>query len=123
MLFVGDAVCATDLLTGEGIGQALETGIAAAHAIHEGATPADVRAQYSHSVDKTLLADHRMSRTLSFLMSSPMIARSVLALVNTNDWTRTNFARWMFEDEPRAVIFTPRRWHRKFLDRPGAYSK
>ena len=116
-------MCATDLLTGEGIGQALETGIAAAHAIHEGATPADVRAQYSHSVDKTLLADHRMSRTLSFLMSSPMIARSVLALVNTNDWTRTNFARWMFEDEPRAVIFTPRRWHRKFLDRPGAYSK
>ena len=123
VLFVGDAVCATDLLTGEGIGQALETGIAAAHAIHEGATPADVRARYSHSVDKTLLADHRMSRTLSFLMSSPMIARSVLALVNTNDWTRTNFARWMFEDEPRAVIFTPRRWHRKFLDRPGAYRK
>jgi menaquinone-9 beta-reductase len=116
-------VCATDVLTGEGIGQALETGIAAAHAIHEGVTPADVRARYSHSVDKTLLADHRMSRTLSFLMSSPMIARSVLALVNTNNWTRTNFARWMFEDEPRAVIFTPRRWHRKFLKRPGAFLK
>jgi hypothetical protein len=28
----------------------------------------------------------------------------------------------MFEDEPRAIVATPRRWHRKFLDRPGAYS-
>ena len=30
-------------------------------------------------------------------------------------------ARWMFEDEPRAAVFTPRRWHRRFLDRDGAY--
>jgi hypothetical protein len=57
------------------------------------------------------------------MMSSPMVARAVLALVNTNNWTRTNFARWMFEDEPRAVIFTPRRWHRKFLKRPGSYQQ
>jgi hypothetical protein len=57
------------------------------------------------------------------MMSSPLVARAVLALVNTNNWTRTNFARWMFEDEPRAVIFTPRRWHRKFLKRPGAYQQ
>ena len=121
VLFVGDAVGACDTLTGEGIGQALETGIAAAHAIQSGASPAEVRSAYSHSLDKTLLADHRMSAVLGFMMSSPRVARFVLALVNTNDWTRTNFARWMFEDEPRAVIFTPRRWHRKFLKRPGAY--
>lgn len=121
VLFVGDAVGACDTLTGEGIGQALETGIAAAHAIHSGASPAEVRSAYSHSLDKTLLADHRMSAVLGFMMSSPRVARFVLALVNTNEWTRTNFARWMFEDEPRAVIFTPRRWHRKFLKRPGAY--
>ncbi len=123
VLFIGDAVCASDTLTGEGIGQALETGIAAANAIHEGSTPADVRAHYSQALDKTLLADHRMAKTLSVMMTSPLIARAVLALVNTNNWTRTNFARWMFEDEPRAVIFTPRRWHRQFLKRPGAYQQ
>jgi flavin-dependent dehydrogenase len=123
VLFIGDAVCASDTLTGEGIGQALETGIAAANAIHEGSTPADVRAHYSQALDKTLLADHRMAKTLSVMMASPLIARAVLALVNTNNWTRTNFARWMFEDEPRAVIFTPRRWHRQFLKRPGAYQQ
>ena len=123
VLFIGDAVCASDTLTGEGIGQALETGIAAANAIHAGTTPADVRAHYSHALDKTLLADHRMAKTLSVMMTSPLVARAVLALVNSNNWTRTNFARWMFEDEPRAVIFTPRRWHRKFLKRPGAYQQ
>lgn len=121
VLFVGDAVCATDVMTGEGIGQALETGRLAARAITEGATAADVRARYSSLLDSHLLADHRMSTVLGRWISSPLVAEAVLRLVDTNDWTRRNFARWMFEDEPRAVIFTPRRWHRGFLARPGAY--
>ena len=121
VLFIGDAVCATDTLTGEGIGQALETGIAAAEAIMSGSTPADVRKRYSKRLDKELLADHRMSAILGRALTSPRVARMVLALVSTNDWTKRNFVRWMFEDERRAVVFTPRRWHRKFLARPGAY--
>lgn len=123
VLFVGDAVCATDTLTGEGIGQALETGIAAAEAIHAGTDAASVRRIYSTHLDKTLLADHRMSATLGKMLASPRIAQWVLALVNTNSWTRRNFVRWMFEDEPRALVLTPRRWHRQFLKRPGAYAK
>jgi flavin-dependent dehydrogenase len=121
VLFIGDAVCATDTLTGEGIGQALETGIAAADAINAGGNAAAVRRAYSRSIDHALLADHRMSAVLGKWMSSPKVARVVLALVDTNDWTRRNFVRWMFEDEPRAIVFTPRRWHRKFLKRSGAY--
>ena len=121
VLFIGDAVCATDTLTGEGIGQALETGIAAAESIDAGNSPADVRAHYSRALDKTLLADHRMSVVLSAILVRPFFARLVLAVVDTNNWTRTNFARWMFEDEPRAIVLTPRRWHRKFLSRSGAY--
>ena len=122
VLFIGDAVCATDTLTGEGIGQALETGIAAGEAIHECDTAADVRDSYSHKIDSLLLADHRMSSVLSRMLTYPVVARMVLALVDTNNWTRKNFVRWMFEDEARAVVFTPRRWHRHFLARPGAYS-
>jgi len=121
VLFIGDAVCATDTLTGEGIGQALETGIAAGEAIHECDTAADVRDSYSHKIDSLLLADHRMSSVLSRMLTYPVVARMVLALVDTNNWTRKNFVRWMFEDEARAVVFTPRRWHRRFLARPGAY--
>ena len=115
-------MCATDTLTGEGIGQALETGIAAGEAIHECNTAADVRDSYSHKIDSLLLADHRMSSVLSRMLTYPVVARMVLALVDTNNWTRKNFVRWMFEDEARAVVFTPRRWHRRFLARPGAYS-
>ena len=122
VLFIGDAVCATDTLTGEGIGQALETGIAAGEAIHECDTAADVRDSYSHKIDSLLLADHRMSSVLSRMLTYPVVARMVLALVDTNNWTRKTFVRWMFEDEARAVVFTPRRWHRRFLARPGAYS-
>jgi flavin-dependent dehydrogenase len=121
VLFTGDAVCATDTLTGEGIGQALETGIAAAEAIIAGSNPSDVCKKYSKRLDQELLADHRMSAVLGRAMASPRIARMVLALVSTNDWTKRNFVRWMFEDERRAIVFTPRRWHRKFLARPGAY--
>ncbi len=121
VLFIGDAVCATDTLTGEGIGQALETGIAAGEAIHECNTAADVRDSYSHKIDSLLLADHRMSSILGRMLTHPLVARMVLALVDTNNWTRKNFVRWMFEDEARAVVFTPRRWHRRFLARPGAY--
>jgi flavin-dependent dehydrogenase len=121
VLFIGDAVCATDTLTGEGIGQALETGIAAAESIHAGKSPAHVRSHYSSAIDKTLLADHRMSVALSAILARPFFARLVLAVVDTNNWTRTNFARWMFEDEPRAIVLTPRRWHRNFFSRSGAY--
>lgn len=118
VLFVGDAARATDTLTGEGIGQALETGILAAEAIlGEG----DVARTYEASVRSNLFADHRMSQALGKLLNSTLVTRGALRLVATNDWTKRNFARWMFEDEPRAAIFTPRRWHRGFLDQDGAY--
>lgn len=118
VLFVGDAARATDALTGEGIGQALETGILAAEAIIGGGPVAE---NYESAVRHHLFADHRMSVALGKLLRSPFITRGAIRAAATNSWTRTNFARWMFEDEPRAALFTPRRWHRRFLDRDGAY--
>ncbi len=118
VLFVGDAARATDTLTGEGIGQALETGILAAEAIISGG---DVARAYEAAVKRSLFADHRMSQVLGRMLNSSFVTRGALRLVATNDWTRRNFARWMFEDEPRAAIFTPRRWHRNFLNQDGAY--
>jgi len=48
-------------------------------------------------------------------------ARASVRIAGLSPWTRRNFARWMFEDEPRAVVLTPSRWHRHFLGRAGAY--
>jgi geranylgeranyl reductase family protein len=122
-LFVGDAAMATDVMTGEGIGQALLTGRLAAEAIIEGGAlrPEAVAGRYAGEVRHHLVADHRMSALLGRALVHPLLARGAVRLVGVSGWTRRNFARWMFEDEARAVVFTPRRWHRQFLRRPGPY--
>jgi flavin-dependent dehydrogenase len=122
-LFVGDAARATDTMTGEGIGQAVLTGRLAAEAIIAAGVdrPADARAGYDKAVHHHLFADHRMSVVLSRALAHRRGARGAIRLVGTNAWTRRNFARWMFEDEPRALVFTPSRWHRGLLRRPGAF--
>jgi flavin-dependent dehydrogenase len=121
--YVGDAACVTDALTGEGIGQALLSGKLAAEAVAASA-PADpigpVRG-YERTMRHHFFADHRMSVALGRILAHPLGARGALRAANLNDWTRRNFVRWMFEDEPRSIVTTPRRWHRRFLKRPGAY--
>lgn len=123
VLFVGDAACVTDTLTGEGIGQALLSGVLAARAIIESNNrePSVTQSIYKRSIRRHLFADHRMSAALGYVMRSQLCARSGLRIANLTPWTRRNFARWMFEDEPRAAVFTPRRWHRNFLKRSGTY--
>ena len=121
-LFVGDAARATDVMTGEGIGQAILTGRLAAEAVIAGGTgAADVRSHYERHVRHHLFADHRMSKVLNRGLAHPRLASGAIRLVGATDWTRRNFVRWMFEDEPRAVVFTPRRWHRRFFRQPAPY--
>jgi flavin-dependent dehydrogenase len=125
VLFVGDAAAATDVMTGEGIGQALLTGRLAAESI--AAAPGDpdaVVTRYASAVKHHLFADHRMSRRLGWVLTHPRGARGALRVVaGSGAWGRRNFARWMFEDEPRSIITTPSRWHRRFLKQPGAYAR
>jgi geranylgeranyl reductase family protein len=125
VLFVGDAAAATDVMTGEGIGQALLTGRLAAEAIGAVfADPAAVAGRYERDVAHHLFADHRMSKRLGRVLAHPRGARGAIRVVaGSGAWGRRNFARWMFEDEPRAIVTTPRRWHRGFLKRPGAYAE
>ena len=127
VLFTGDAVMACDTLTGEGIGQALLTGRLAGEAIAAGddANEKNIRSvpdSYRKNIRHHLVADHRMSMALSRVLSHSRGARGAIAVVaRSGVWGRTHFARWMFEDEPRAIVLTPRRWHRKLLRSPGAY--
>jgi geranylgeranyl reductase family protein len=123
VLWVGDAAAATDPLTGEGIGQALQSGVMAAEAIVAGGPhrAATVRAAYERSVRRDLVPDHRMSILLGRAVKHRRGAGLALRLAGLTPWTRRNFGRWLFEDEPRAIAFTPRRWHRGFLARDGAY--
>jgi len=123
VLFIGDAACVTDSLTGEGIGQALLSGQLSARAILAGINreASVTRNKYEQLVKQNFFADHRMSMALGTILKSSLGARAALRVANLTPWTRRNFVRWMFEDEPRAAIFTPSRWHRNFLGRDGAY--
>jgi len=125
VLFTGDAAMATDVMTGEGIGQALLTGRLAAEAIIAAGAlqPHDAAAIYHAEVEHHLFADHRMSKALGSILTTSWGARGAIRVVAASgERGRRNFARWMFEDEPRAVVLTPSRWHRRFLDQPGAYA-
>ncbi len=123
VLFVGDAARATDVMTGEGIGQAVLTGRLAAEALSAGGAlaPSTVRAAYERSVRHHLFADHRLSKVLNGWLARPLLARGAIRVVGLNGWTRRNFVRWMFEDEPRAIVLTWRRWHRRFFRQPAPY--
>ncbi len=121
VLFVGDAAAATDLLTGEGIGQALLSGIEAARAVAAGGTTVEIAGRYETALRSHLVSDHKMSALLSKILATPSGARFALWAVDRNGWTRRNFARWLFEDYPRALVVTPRRWQRGMFSRPGAF--
>ncbi len=110
VLFAGDAAGVVDPLTGEGIAQALKTAMLAAGAVAAGGPPGAVRARYRHHVDRALGTDLRLARHVQRVLRSERRTRVAMRAVDTSDWTRRNFARWMFEDYPRALALTPRRW-------------
>ena len=122
-LFVGDAAAACDVMTGEGIGQALLTGIRAAGGF---STPGAPTARRRGPLPATVLhATWWPTTACRPCWSGPCAtARGpgrAVRVAGATDWTRRNFARWLFEDYPRAVAVTPGRWHRGVLSGPGAY--
>jgi len=123
-LFVGDAARATDPMTGEGIGQALESGVLAAAAIIAAGAmqPWSAQRRYERAIRRTIGLDNRVARFLSTHgVAHRRGIRTAVRLADATAWTRSSFAKWLFEDEPRAALATPARWHRRFLRRPGAY--
>jgi geranylgeranyl reductase family protein len=119
VLFAGDAAGVVDPMTGEGIAQALESGMLAVEAIARGGDVAD---SYRRAVHRSLGRDLRFAAALQKLLRSPLAARAVIRAIDLSQWTRRNFARWMWEDYPRALLVTPDRWRRDALHAPGAYS-
>jgi geranylgeranyl reductase family protein len=120
VLFAGDAAAAADPMTGEGIGQALLTGELAAEAILGGGDAGDV---YERRVRRELVADARMANALIRVLSSPLGARGAVRVAGATAWTRRNFARWLFEDYPRALVVTPGRWREHSLTGIGAWGE
>ena len=123
VLLCGDAAAAADPMTGEGIGQALQMGRMAAEAIASGGPPHSVAARYMRETMAEFALDHRLARGLSGVLAHRRLAELALGAVDTSGWTRRQFARWMFEDYPRAAVATPRRWRRGIVSACGAYRR
>jgi menaquinone-9 beta-reductase len=124
VLFAGDAAGACDPMTGEGIAQALETGEMAAQAAAGAGPdrPTLAAARYRRRIRWGLAVDDRLSRDLSRVLARPGGSAGALNIVDTSgEWARRHFARWMFEDYPRALPVTPHRWARGMFHRSGAY--
>jgi menaquinone-9 beta-reductase len=124
VLYAGDAAGVVDPMTGEGIAQALETGMLAVDAVvhdRQPAAPAAVAAHYRHAVERSIGRDLRFATSLQRVLRSALGARAAIRAAGLTPWTRRNFARWMFEDYPRAALLTPDRWHRGMFRPPGAY--
>jgi geranylgeranyl reductase family protein len=122
-LFVGDAAAATDPLTGEGIAQALLTGALAARAVVAAGdgTPAAAAARYRQDVGRELVPDAVLSTLLTRIVRHRKGVRAALRVAGATAWTRRSFARWLFEDYPRALLATPRRWREHSLAGAGAW--
>ena len=122
-LFVGDAAAATDPMSGEGIGQALLTGVLAAEAILAGGPEHAevVTSKYVAEARAHLVADHRMSMLLVRALKHRKGARAAVWVAGLTPWTRRNFARWLFEDYPRAIVVTPGRWPEHSLRGDGPF--
>jgi geranylgeranyl reductase family protein len=122
VLFAGDAANVVDPMTGEGIAQALESGTLAARAVTASDDAAAVAARYRADVDRALGADLKFAALLQHVLRAPIGARAAIRAASLTPWTRRNFARWMWEDYPRALVLTPRRWRRGALTARGAYT-
>ena len=122
VLFVGDAATATDPLTGEGIGQALESGRLAAQAIAAESPSKPAAVTYEKAARAAFELDHRLSKSLSHVLARPALAELAIKAVDFSAWSRRNFVRWMFEDYPRASLVNPKRWRKGLFDTSGAWS-
>ena len=101
-LFVGDAAAAVDPMTGEGIAQALDTGVLAADAVMA-AGPHDASratARYQAMVGRALFADLRVSRFFVRALRHRKGARAAVRFAGATPWTRRNFARWTVRGLP-----------------------
>ena len=124
VLFVGDAARATDPMTGEGIGQAFDTAASATGAIlAAGPNQPEVGARrYEQEIRSTLAVDNRLAGWLSeHGLTHRKGIRGAIRIAGSTPWTRRMFARWLFEDEPRAILATPHRWHADLFNRDGAF--
>jgi geranylgeranyl reductase family protein len=120
ILFLGDAAATADPFTGEGIAQALESGVLAAHAVLAGGT--DGAATYESMIARALFTEQRISRGARALLSVPLGARAAIRGTGLGPRITNLVGRWLYEEYPRTVLTRPGSWRALRAVRPGAFA-
>jgi hypothetical protein len=76
---------------------------------------------YARAVHRTLGRDLKFASALQSVLRHRLGARAAIRAADLTPWTRRQFARWMWEDYPRAFLGTPDRWRRGVMCAPGAW--
>jgi menaquinone-9 beta-reductase len=84
--------------------------------------PAKAAAAYAEGVRRELVRDAALAAWLQRLSMHPRVVRAGLRAAGATGWTRRSFARWVFEDFPRAYLGTPDRWGEHPLAGVGAFA-
>lgn len=123
VLFIGDAARVVDPLTGEGIGQALETGHEAATALLDAGPlqPKAAARRYTRRIRMGMAIDNGFARGIARAVTSERGARAAIRLAPAGPTNGRYALRWVFEDNPRAALLTPWRWPERFTEKSGAY--
>jgi flavin-dependent dehydrogenase len=75
-------------MTGEGIAQALETGVLAIESLTN-------HTEYARAVHRTIGRDLKFASALQAILRYPLGARGAIRAADLTPWTRRQFARWM----------------------------
>lgn len=122
VLFVGDAARVADPLTGEGIGQAIQTGEMAARMIHDDfGNPVSIARRYKRELAIGLLIDNALAHALVKPLRSARMLSFGMRMVGERRLSMQYPIRWAFEDHPRAALLTPWRWSQRLTEKTGAY--
>jgi len=105
-LYVGDAAGLADPMTGEGLGQALRSGILAARAITL-AGNRDAAPGYRRNILRNFAGDHAASRLCLRALSHPRSAAAAVRFMGSTSKRARYFARWMWEETPRSAVISP----------------
>jgi geranylgeranyl reductase family protein len=109
-LLTGDAAMLIDPFTGEGIGNAMVSGLAAADAIttYSKSNNVDALSEYQETIERKLRAELQLSHKLQQLANYPMLFNFVVKAANSNKAIQDTFSAMFYDVNIRAKLKSPK---------------